>query len=114
MRRLSQPVSLMIGVQAICLAVGFWFQYQMTISTTEHDARQSARRRHRMQQAEQAPTCEAPVGPCAARSLLCRKSVYDKDVRAEFGREVIEAKRGQYLALYAGRLNEKAPPDGRA
>lgn len=42
MRRLSQPVSLMIGVQAICLAVGFWFQYQMTISTTEHDARQSA------------------------------------------------------------------------
>ena len=42
MRRLSQPICLMIGVQALCLAVGFWFQYQLTISTTEHEARQSA------------------------------------------------------------------------
>ena len=42
MRRLSQPICLMIGVQALCLGVGFWFQYQLTISTTEYEARQSA------------------------------------------------------------------------
>jgi len=51
----------------------------------------------------------------AARVLLAAAgAVRDKDVRAEFGREVIEAKRGQYLALYAGRLNEKAQAIARA
>ncbi len=42
MHRLSQPVCLMIGAQALCLAVGFWFQYQMAISTAEHEAYESA------------------------------------------------------------------------
>lgn len=42
MRRLSQPICLMIGVQALCLGVGFWFQYQLTISTTEYASQESA------------------------------------------------------------------------
>lgn len=42
MRRLSQPVCLMIGIQAICLGLGFWFQYILTVSTTEHGYRESA------------------------------------------------------------------------
>ena len=51
----------------------------------------------------------------AARVLLAAAgAVRDKDVRAEFGREAIEAKRGQYLALYAGRLSEKAQAIARA
>ncbi|MEK6321528.1 MAG: alpha-2-macroglobulin family protein [Acidobacteriota bacterium] len=51
----------------------------------------------------------------AAQVLLAAAgSVRDKDVRAEFGREAIEAKRSQYLALYAGRLNEKAQALARA
>jgi hypothetical protein len=44
----------------------------------------------------------------AARVLLAAAgSVRDKDVRAEFGREAIEAKRLQSVALYSQRLNEK-------
>lgn len=51
----------------------------------------------------------------AARVLLAAAGAAgDKDVRAEFGREAIEAKRGQYLALYAERLNEKAQAIARA
>jgi len=51
----------------------------------------------------------------AARVLLAAAgAVRDKDVRAEFGREALQAKRGQYLALYAGRLNEKAQAIARA
>ena len=51
----------------------------------------------------------------AARVLLAAAgAIRDKDVRAEFGREAIEAKRGQYLAMYAGRLNEKAQAIARA
>ena len=41
MRRISQPFCLMIGAQALCLSIGFWFQYQLTISTTEHDTNES-------------------------------------------------------------------------
>ena len=40
-RSISQPFCLMIGVQALCLSIGFWFQYQLTISTTEHDTNES-------------------------------------------------------------------------
>jgi uncharacterized protein YfaS (alpha-2-macroglobulin family) len=51
----------------------------------------------------------------AARVLLAAAgAVRDKDVRAEFGREAVNAKRSQYLALYAGRLNEKAQALARA
>ncbi|HSB08778.1 MAG TPA: MG2 domain-containing protein [Blastocatellia bacterium] len=51
----------------------------------------------------------------AARVLLAAAgSVRDKDVRAEYGREAIQAKRGEYLARYAGRLNEKAQALARA
>jgi len=51
----------------------------------------------------------------AARVLLAAAgAVRDKDVRAEFGREAIGAKRGQYLAVYAARLNEKAQAVARA
>lgn len=32
----------MIGAQAICLGIGFWFLCQLIVSTTEHDARESA------------------------------------------------------------------------
>ena len=32
----------------------------------------------------------------------------DRDVRAEFGREAIEAKRHEYAALYTNRIAEKA------
>jgi uncharacterized protein YfaS (alpha-2-macroglobulin family) len=51
----------------------------------------------------------------AAKVLLAAAgAVRDKDVRAEFGREAIQAKRGDYLALYAGKLNEKAQGLARA
>src|SRR6185295_2468434 len=41
-------------------------------------------------------------------------SVRDKDVRAEFGREAVEAKRAQYLAIYASRMNEKVQAIAKA
>ncbi|HXF39245.1 MAG TPA: MG2 domain-containing protein, partial [Blastocatellia bacterium] len=51
----------------------------------------------------------------AARVLLAAaSSVSDKDVRGEYGREAIQAKRGDYLAQYAVRLNEKAQAIARA
>jgi len=51
----------------------------------------------------------------AARVLLAAAgSVSDKDVRGEYGREAIQAKRGDYLAQYAVRLNEKAQAIARA
>jgi HD-GYP domain-containing protein (c-di-GMP phosphodiesterase class II) len=42
MRRLARPLYLLISVQAICLAIGFWFQYQLVLSTTEREASESA------------------------------------------------------------------------
>jgi len=51
----------------------------------------------------------------AARVLLAAAgAVRDKDVRAEFGREAVNAKRDQFLSVYAGRLNEKAQAIARA
>ncbi|HVG21809.1 MAG TPA: MG2 domain-containing protein [Blastocatellia bacterium] len=45
----------------------------------------------------------------AARVLLAAAgTVRDKDVRAEYGREAIEAKRNEYAALYMQRVNEIA------
>ena len=45
----------------------------------------------------------------AAQVLLAAAgAVRDKDVRAEFGREAIEAKRAQYVGLYMQRVYEKA------
>ena len=41
MRRLARPLCLLIGVQAICLGIGFWFQYQLVVSTTEREATES-------------------------------------------------------------------------
>jgi uncharacterized protein YfaS (alpha-2-macroglobulin family) len=47
----------------------------------------------------------------AAQVLLAAAgAVRDKDVRAEFGREGIEAKRAQYASIYLQRLYEKAEP----
>lgn len=47
----------------------------------------------------------------AAQVLLAAAgAVHDKDVRAEFGREGIEARRAQYASLYLQRLYEKAQP----
>lgn len=47
----------------------------------------------------------------AAQVLLAAAgAVRDKDVRAEFGREGIEAKRAQYASLYLQRIYEKAQP----
>ena len=51
----------------------------------------------------------------AARVLLAAAgAVRDKDVRAEFGREAVNAKRSQFLSVYAVRLNEKAQAIARA
>jgi uncharacterized protein YfaS (alpha-2-macroglobulin family) len=45
----------------------------------------------------------------AARVLLAAAgTVRDKDVRAEYGREAIEAKRGEYIGMYMQRINDKA------
>lgn len=45
----------------------------------------------------------------AAQVLLAAAgTVRDRDVRAEYGREAIEAKRGEYTALYTRRIHEKA------
>lgn len=45
----------------------------------------------------------------AAQVLLAAVAVVrDRDVRMEFGREAIDAKRGEYMARYADRLNERA------
>ena len=40
--------------------------------------------------------------------LAAAGTVTERDVRAEFGRESVEAKRDQYAALYTQRLGEKA------
>ena len=42
MRHLSRPLSVMIGLQAICLGVGFWFQHQLVVLTTQREAMESA------------------------------------------------------------------------
>jgi len=47
----------------------------------------------------------------AAQVLLAAAgAVRDKDVRAEFGREAIDAKRAQYASMYLQRLYQKAQP----
>ena len=51
----------------------------------------------------------------AAQVLLAAAgAVRDKDVRAEFGREAIEARRAQYAGLYMQRVYEKAQTIARA
>lgn len=40
-RRLLQPLGLLIGVQAVCLAIGFWFQFRLTGSNAEYSAAQA-------------------------------------------------------------------------
>jgi len=51
----------------------------------------------------------------AAQVLLAAAgAVRDKDVRAEFGREAIDAKRAQYVGQYAQRVYERAQTIARA
>lgn len=42
MPKLNQSLCILIGVQAICLGIGFWFQNQLVVSTTEREASESA------------------------------------------------------------------------
>lgn len=43
MRLPSKPVWLLIGVHTLCLTVGFWFLFQLAVSSTEHHATETAR-----------------------------------------------------------------------
>ncbi len=43
MRLPSKPVWLLIGVHTLCLCVGFWFMYQLVVSSSEHQAAEAAR-----------------------------------------------------------------------
>jgi len=116
--RLGQPVSAALGVEIVDEAVfalsekqpGFEkvFMYlEKELLTPRYEVHQFSFEKVLLDDFEG----EKPVAQRehAARVLLAAAgAVRDKDVRAEFGREAIEAKRGQYLALYAGRLNERA------
>jgi uncharacterized protein YfaS (alpha-2-macroglobulin family) len=116
--RFGRPVSAALGVEIVDEAVfalsekqpGFEkvFMYlEKELLTPRYEVHQFSFERVLLDDFEG----EKPVAQRerAARVLLAAAgAVRDKDVRAEYGREAIEAKRGQYLALYAGRLNEKA------
>ena len=43
MRLPSKPVWLLIGVHTLCLTVGFWFLFQLAVSSAEHHATEAAR-----------------------------------------------------------------------
>ncbi len=122
--RLGRPVSAALGVEIVDEAVfalsdkqpGFEkvFMYlEKELLTPRYEVHQFSFEKVLLDDFEG----EKPVAQRerAARVLLAAAgAVRDKDVRVSFGREAIEAKRSQYLALYAGRLNEKAQAIARA
>ena len=122
--RMGRPVSAALGVEIVDEAVfalsekqpGFEkvFMYlEKELLTPRYEVHQFSFEKVLLDDFEG----EKPVAQreSAARVLLAAAgAVRDKDVRAEFGREAIQAKRGEYLARYAGRLNEKAQALARA
>ncbi|HSB10579.1 MAG TPA: alpha-2-macroglobulin family protein, partial [Blastocatellia bacterium] len=116
--RLGHPVSAALGVEIVDEAVfalsdkqpGFEkvFMYlEKELLTPRYEVHQFSFEKVLLDDFE-GPKPVAQREQTARVLLAAAGALREKDVRAEFGREAIEAKRGQYLALYAGRLNEKA------
>ncbi len=116
--RLGRPVSAALGIEIVDEAVfalsekqpGFEkvFMYlEKELLTPRYEVHQFSFEKVLLDDFEG----ERPVAQRerAAQVLLAAVAVVrDRDVRGEFGREAIEAKRGEYMARYADRLNEKA------
>ena len=116
--RLGRPVSAALGIEIVDEAVfalsekqpGFEkvFMYlEKELLTPRYEVHQFSFEKVLLDDFEG----ERPVAQRerAAQVLLAAVAVVrDRDVRAEFGREAIVAKRDEYMARYAERLNEKA------
>jgi uncharacterized protein YfaS (alpha-2-macroglobulin family) len=123
--RAGRPVSAALGVEIVDEAVfalsdkqpGFEkvFMYlEKELLTPRYEVHQFSFEKVLLDDVEDKPV-EAAGRERAAQVLLAAAgTVRDKDVRAEFGREAIEAKRGQYAALYMQRVHEKAQSVARA
>jgi uncharacterized protein YfaS (alpha-2-macroglobulin family) len=122
--RMGRPVSAALGVEIVDEAVfalsdkqpGFekvFMHLEKELLTPRYEVHQFSFEKVLLDDFEG----EKPVAQRerAAQVLLAAAgSVRDKDVRAEFGREAIEAKRGQSIGLYAQRLNERVQAFARA
>jgi uncharacterized protein YfaS (alpha-2-macroglobulin family) len=122
--RMGRPVSAALGVEIVDEAVfalsdkqpGFekvFMHLEKELLTPRYEVHQFSFEKVLLDDFEG----EKPVAQRerAARVLLAAAgSVRDKDVRAEFGREAIEAKRGQSIGLYAQRLNERVQAFARS
>lgn len=122
--RMGRPVSAALGVEIVDEAVfalsdkqpGFekvFMHLEKELLTPRYEVHQFSFEKVLLDDFEG----EKPVAQRerAARVLLAAAgSVRDKDVRAEFGREAIEARRGQSIGLYAQRLNERVQAFARA
>jgi uncharacterized protein YfaS (alpha-2-macroglobulin family) len=123
--RAGRPVSAALGVEIVDEAVfalsdkqpGFEkvFMYlEKELLTPRYEVHQFSFEKVLLDDVEDKPV-EAAGRERAAQVLLAAAgTLRDKDVRAEFGREPIDAKRGQYGAIYAQRVYEKAQSIARA
>src|SRR5262249_17931811 len=122
--RMGRPVSAALGVEIVDEAVfalsdkqpGFEkvFMYlEKELLTPRYEVHQFSFERVLLDDREK--PVEAVARERAAQVLLAAAgTVRDKDVRAEFGREAINAKRDQYAGLYAQRIHERAQTVARA
>ena len=118
--KLGHPVSAALGIEIVDEAVfalsdkhpGFEkvFMYlEKELLTPRYEVHQFSFDRVLIDEPEPDKPVEALQRERAAQVLLAAAgSIRDRDVRAEFGREAIDAKRAEYSALYANRLYEKA------
>jgi len=124
--RMGHPVSAALGVEIVDEAVfalsdkqpGFEkvFMYlEKELLTPRYEVHQFSFEKVLLDDFEGEKPAQVAAREGAARVLLAAAgAVRDKDVRAEYGREAIQARRAQSLAIYAGRLNEKAQAIARA
>lgn len=124
--RMGHPVSAALGVEIVDEAVfalsdkqpGFEkvFMYlEKELLTPRYEVHQFSFEKVLLDDFEGEKPAQIAAREGAARVLLAAAgAVRDKDVRAEYGREAIQARRAQSLAIYAGRLNEKAQAIARA
>jgi uncharacterized protein YfaS (alpha-2-macroglobulin family) len=122
--RMGRPVSAALGIEIVDEAVfalsdkqpGFEkvFMYlEKELLTPRYEVHQFSFERVLLDDREK--PVEAAGRERAAQVLLAAAgTVRDKDVRVEFGREAINAKRAEYVARYAQRVYERAQTVARA
>jgi uncharacterized protein YfaS (alpha-2-macroglobulin family) len=118
--RAGRPVSAALGIEIVDEAVfalsdkqpGFEkvFMYlEKELLAPRYEVHQFSFERVLLDDFDGERPARAAMRERAAQVLLAAAgTVRDKDVRAEFGREAIEAKRDQYTGLYFQRIAEKA------